>query len=283
MTGGNSMDRFLKKVVLTALCMTLTLPLTVLSQAKKPVKYPTKPIDLIVAAAPGAGTDMNARLIAGYATKRLGVPVNVVNVTGASGVTGMLQALRAAADGYTLLGDANFTSALMFATRTDLPLKLEERTFIARTITDYVYFFCHVDTGWKTLEDALQFIRSRPGEFRWGAGSYGSAPMFAETNLFLASGIDMDKIKKTRMVVFEKGNAPSLQACASGDVQFAAGMTGDVSALLSTGRVRALAVIAPGRTKEYPDIPTMPSSVIPRLTSWLGMGSPDLKVCRVMW
>ena len=270
------MGSFLKQVVFMALCVTLTLPVTVWSQAKKGVKYPTKPIDLIVAAAPGAATDMNARVVAGYATKRLGVPVNVVNVTGASGVTGMLRALKADPDGHTLLADATFTSSFMFATRTDLPIKLEDRAFIARTMTDYVYFFCNVDTGWKTLEDALQFVRSRPEEFKWGAGSYGSAPMFAEMNLFLAAGIDIGKIKKTRMVVFEKGNAPSMQACVSGDVQFAVGMTGDVSSLLSTGRVRALAVNAPQRTTHYPDVPTTKELGYPKadVSVWYAISGP---------
>jgi len=271
------MNHHLKKSAPAVLCILfLFLPVVGWSQARKAVKYPIKPIDLIVAFAPGAGTDVVARLVAGYATKKFGVPVNVVNVTGASGVTGMLQVLRAAPDGYTLLMDGNVTSSFMFAARTDLPLKLEDRTYIARVSTDFVYFFCNAETGWKTLEDALQFARSRPGDFRWGAGAYGSTPMFTQIDLFMAAGIDMEKIKKTRMVVFEKGNAPSMQACITGDVQFAVGMSADISSLLATKRVRILAVNSPERTKEYPDVRTTKELGYPEadLMPWYGISGP---------
>ncbi len=270
------MHTFLKQVVMIAWSATLLWPAVGWSQEKKVVKYPTKPVDLIVAWAPGGGADMSARVVAPYAAKKFGLPVNVVNVSGASGVTGMLQALRAAPDGYTMFYDNNTTSSMMFATRPDLPLKLEDRTFIARTMTDYWYFFCNVKTGWKTLEDALQVIRSRPEEFTWAAGAYGSAPMFALVNLFTAAGISVDRIKKTRMVVFEKGLAPSMQACITGDVQFTGGTRADVATMVSTGRVRVLATNAPERTKEYPDIPTTKELGYPKadFMSWFGICGP---------
>ena len=47
-------------------------------------QYPARPINLIVPYAPGGGSDLSARLIAGYAAKKFGSPVNVVNVVGAS-------------------------------------------------------------------------------------------------------------------------------------------------------------------------------------------------------
>jgi tripartite-type tricarboxylate transporter receptor subunit TctC len=103
---------------------------------------------------------MSARLLAPYAVKKLGVPVNVVNVSGASGVTGMLQALKATPDGYSLLYDGNSVSSMMFGTRTDLPLKLEDRIFINRTTTDNWYFFCNIKTGWKTKMRYSSFDRS---------------------------------------------------------------------------------------------------------------------------
>ncbi len=270
------MQHFLKRIAFATFCIILLLPASGRSQEKKAVKYPTKPVDLIVPWAPGGGSDMSARLLAPYAAKKLGVPVNVVNVSGASGVTGMLQALKVAPDGYSLLYDGNSVSSMMFGTRTDLPLKLEDRTFITRTTTDNWYFFCNIKTGWKTLEDTLQFIRSKPEEFKWGAAAYGGAPMFAQVNLFTVAGISMEKIKKTRMVFFEKGNAPSMQACITGDIQFAVGMRPDVANLLATGRVRILASNGPERTKEHPDIPTTKELGYPEANSvtWFGLSGP---------
>ncbi len=239
-------------------------------------KYPAKPIDLIVPWAPGGGTDVSARVLAGYATKKFGYPVNVVNVTGASGITGMMQVMKARPDGYSLLMDGNVTASFLFAARTDLPMKIEDRTYIARATTDWCYFVTNIDTGWKTLDDLYKLLKTRPENFRWGAGAYASAPMFSQVDLFLAGGVDMEKIKKTKMVIFEKGNAVSLQACVTGDVQFGMAQAAELMSLLGTNRIRALVVNAPERTKEFPDIPTAKELGYPdaKMAVWYGVSGP---------
>ena len=73
------------------------------AQAQTAAPYPSKPITLIAPYAVGGDSDLAARNFAQAAQKVLGVPVLVVNRTGASGVIGSAQALAAPADGYTLL------------------------------------------------------------------------------------------------------------------------------------------------------------------------------------
>ncbi len=238
--------------------------------------YPTKPVELIVPWAPGSGCDMSARLVAAYAAKKWGVSVNVLNVTGASGVTGMLQVLNARPDGYTLLMDGNVTSSFMFASRTDLPVKIEDRVYAAMATSDPAYFFANTKTGWKKLEDAIQFLKTKPEQFVWGAGAYGSSPMYSQVELFTAAGVSMDTIKKSKMVVFEKGNTPSLQACIVGDVQFCRGEAGNVESLLATGRIVVLGVNSPERTKDHPNVPTTKEAGYPdaRMVLWYGISGP---------
>jgi putative tricarboxylic transport membrane protein len=235
--------------------------------------YPNKPITIIVAYAPGGGADQSARVIASYATKKFGVPVNVTNVTGASGVTGMLEALQSPPDGYTLFLDGNVTSSFMYATRTSLPIGIEDRRYIARATTDYIYFFGCNNTTWKTIQEAVEFAKANPDQFIWGAGAQGSTPMFSQIDLFSAAGID---ISKTRMLVFDQGNAASLQACGGGDVQMAIGQAPDVASMLATGRVKVLAVNSPERTPQYPDVPTMKEAGYPEadLVAWYGLTGP---------
>lgn len=67
------------------------------------VSWPTSAVNLVVPASAGGGTDSNARVVAKYLTEELGVPVNVVNIGGASGVTGCTEVKNAAADGTTFL------------------------------------------------------------------------------------------------------------------------------------------------------------------------------------
>jgi tripartite-type tricarboxylate transporter receptor subunit TctC len=204
------------------------------------------------------------------------VSVNVVNVPGASNVTGMLQALNASPDGYTLLMDGSVTSSFMFASRTDLPLKLEDRVFVAMATGEYSYFFANINTGWTKIEDAIQSMKAKPEQFVWGAGVYGGSPMFAEVDLFLAAGVTMSTIKKSKMVIFEKGNAPTMQACVTGDVQFVQGVGANVESLLATGRIVVLATSSPERTKEYPNVRTAKEAGYPDATMviWYGISGP---------
>lgn len=65
--------------------------------------WPASAINLVVPASAGGGTDSNARVVAKYLTDELGVPVNIVNIGGASGVTGCTEVLNATPDGYTML------------------------------------------------------------------------------------------------------------------------------------------------------------------------------------
>jgi tripartite-type tricarboxylate transporter receptor subunit TctC len=266
----------LKRLAYLVLAISVVLASSACNPAAEAPKYPTKPIDLIVPWAPGGGADMSARMTAAYASKKFGVPVNVLNVTGASGVTGMLQALNASPDGYTLLMDGNVTSSFMYATRTDLPLKIEDRVYTAMATADPMYFFANANTGWKTLKDAIDALKAKPEGFSWGAGAYGSSPMFTQVDLFTAAGISMDTIKKTKMVVFAAGNAPSIQACITGDVQFATGQAPDVAMVLATGKVVVLGTNAAAKTKEYPNIPTTTDAGFPNAKTivWYGISGP---------
>ena len=216
-------------------------------------RYPSKPVQLIVPFAPGGGQDLSGRLIAAYATKKWGQPVNVVNTTGASGLTGLLQVMNAAPDGYTMLVDGNVTSSLLAASRSDLPVDIDNRSYLGRISIDPLYYMAFSGSPYQTLKDALDAARSEPGTFTWGAGAFGSSPMFGQLKLFQAAGVP---IEQTKMVVFEQGNAPSLQALAGGNVLFGIGTSADVATFQPTGKVRVLGTSASERTKEHPDVPT---------------------------
>src|SRR5580700_11211704 len=86
------------------LALAAALALPAISQAQTPPgNYPDKPVKIIVPFAAGGPTDVVARLIATKLSERLGKQFYIENITGAGGNTGMGQAARAAADGYTIL------------------------------------------------------------------------------------------------------------------------------------------------------------------------------------
>src|SRR4030095_4174082 len=121
---------------------------------------PTKPIEIIVGYAPGGGADVAARLSAPHASKTWGQPVNVVNMPGASGITGALRALNARPDGYTLLLDPHATSAMLFAVESAVPVKMDGKTQIALITLDPVIYTVKIDSPWKSLKDVAEAARA---------------------------------------------------------------------------------------------------------------------------
>jgi tripartite-type tricarboxylate transporter receptor subunit TctC len=236
-------------------------------------QYPMRPITIIVPYAPGGGSDLSARLIAGYAAKRFGKPVNVVNVVGASGITGTMQMLNSAPDGYTLMIDGTSNTSFLAASRTDLPFKLEDRTSLGRWIGDPMYYMFSASTPFKNLKEAMDYAKAKPSEYSWGAGAHGSQSMFHGLSLLNDAGVDP---KQTKMVVFPEGMAPSVQAVLAGTVMEAGAMATDVAKLLATGKVKILGVATHERTKQYPDVPTAKEQGFQTSTllSWYGLSGP---------
>src|SRR5260370_29888236 len=85
--------------------------------------YPSHPVTVIVPVPAGGQMDSIARIVTEHMRMRLGQPIIVENVTGASGTIGVGRVVRAAADGYTLLYGAWATQVVNGAVY-DLPYDL---------------------------------------------------------------------------------------------------------------------------------------------------------------
>src|SRR5689334_21066911 len=77
--------------------------LPMLPRSAAAARYPARPLRLVVGYAPGGAADILARLVGEWLSRRLGQPVVIENRVGGGGSVGTEIALRAAADGYTLL------------------------------------------------------------------------------------------------------------------------------------------------------------------------------------
>lgn len=238
-------------------------------------QYPARPISLIVPYAAGGGSDVSARLIASYAARKLGQPVNVVNIIGASGITGWMQCLSAKPDGYTLMIDG-INTYLIMASRTDMPFTVQDIRRMGQWIADPMFFIFSASTPFKTLKEAMDFAKAKPQEYSWGAGAQGSQWMFQGLILLNEVGVD---IAKTKMVVFPGGLAPSLQAVYAGTVMAGGGLPSDVERLLPSGKVKVLAVSSRERVKNHPTVPTTREQGYPNaiMEAWYGpSGSKNL-------
>jgi tripartite-type tricarboxylate transporter receptor subunit TctC len=234
--------------------------------------YPTKPIDIIVGFAPGGGADVAARLIASYASKKWGQAVNVVNMPGASGITGALRAFGARPDGYTLLLEPHATASMLFAVESDVPFKLDGKTPIALITLDPVIYTVKYDSPWKTLHDVAAAAKADPKSFRYGLAGVAAVATFSVAQFLFTAGVP---VAETNRVMFT-GGAPVVTALAGGHIDFAGQQWSESAGLIQGKKIRGLAVVHTARLPGLPDVPTAKEAGFPQLdvVGWQGLSGP---------
>jgi len=248
-------------MALAALCT------SIMAQAST---YPSRPIDIVVPFTPGGVTDVMSRGLADKLQAKLGQPVVVVNKPGAGTVIASNYVARAKPDGYTVLMAASalgIAPHLYKSTVTYDP----EKDFAPITLVAAVPHLLVIDSRIpaKTVGELIDYFKKNHGKATFASSGNGTSNHL-EGELFASlAGIPMTHIPY-------KGSAPGLTSLASGDVSM---MFVDVAAakpFLDSGKVRALAVTTPERSKQMPNLPTVSESGLPKFDAmpWLGIVAP---------
>ncbi len=217
--------------------------------------YPTRGITLIYPFAAGATADIFTRSLAPQLARKFGAPVDVLCKPGGAAMIGTLEVMKARKDGYMLLVDCPGSSSLQKALGSELPYKIEERTYMVRAAVNPQAFIVPVDRPWKTLKDVEEAIRRDPANFRWGSAGKSNFSDFS-LNLFKAAlsarGVDLSQ---TKTVPFASGE-PAKTAVAGGHVDIWVAGAGPIAPLLDAGKVRSIATTAKERSRFFPGVPT---------------------------
>lgn len=252
---------------LGALLLASTLAPTIASAQNKEA-FPSKPFSVVVPMSPGGATDVVARIFAQQLSQSLGQPAIVENRAGATGSIGALQVARAAADGHTLLvGPSSVMVVNPLVTKSQYNASRDFRPIglLARAETVIV---TNRATGFKTLDDVIQYAKTNPGKLAYGSNGQGGAFHLAGEFLQLAAGIDL-------LHVPYKGAAPAEAGLIGGETGLMITNTVSVLPHIRTGRLVALAVASPGRSRELPNVPpaseTVPGYVV---DTWVGLYAP---------
>src|SRR6516225_5095240 len=153
--------------------------------------YPSRPVRIIVGFAPGGGTDVLARIIGQWLAKPLGQPFLIENRTGAGSSIGAEAAIKARADGYTILmctttNAVNETlyDKLNFTFHRDIaPVAAVMR---APQVIDV-----NSSSPVKTLPEFIVYAKANPGKLIMGSAGVGSAPHVAGELFQRMTGIKM--------------------------------------------------------------------------------------------
>ena len=218
-------------------------------------RFPDRPIRLIVPWAAGGTTDIQMRVLAEQAARRLGQPVVVENRAGAGGVLGPQQLLNERPDGYVLsqMPISVFRHPQMASRALFNPL--EDFTWVIHA-TGYLFgIVVRADAPWQTLAQFLDFAKANPGRVNYGTPGVGtSLHITMEQIAGMRGGIDWTHVPF-------RGWAENAQALLGGQIQASADSSG-WSDLVQSGQLRLLATWGAERAKRFPNVPTLRESGI---------------------
>ncbi len=211
--------------------------------------YPTRPIRVIVPFAPGGPTDIIGRVMAAKLTEALGQQVVIDNRGGAGGNIGMAMAARAANDGYTflLVSSSLMVNPSLYAKPGFDPIK----DFIPITCVaaSSNIISAHASQPFKNAKELVAAVKASPGKFNYASPGAGTTPHLSGELLRLTLGIDIAHIPYT-------GAGPVVQAVLANQVTTGITAVPPVAPHIKAGTVRGIAVLAPKRSANIPDVPT---------------------------
>jgi tripartite-type tricarboxylate transporter receptor subunit TctC len=226
---------------------------------------PTQAVRLVIPFAPGTAMDPVARFVQNHIQESLGVPLVIENRPGAATVVAGTDVLRAPADGHTMFMIANSFAA-------NVTLRAQRTATWPREFSPLVQatFVPHVLTVAKGIGDDfkgfMDYAKTPSREITYGSPGVGTSLHLGAEQFSRLAGI------KSVHAAYN-GTAQLILDITAGRVQFMFANLPDVVQPVREGQMRALAVAAEKRSREFPDVPTVGELGFPQVLSdsWFGI------------
>lgn len=215
---------------------------------------PDRNVEIVVGTAPGSSPDKTARLIQKiwHDQKAFDGTAVVINKPGANNSLGWAYLNQHSGDGhYLMIGVLNLSLGYLTGVTN---ISYRDITPIALLFNEYTAFVVQADSSIKTARDLIEQLKRDPASASLGVSTAaGGANHLAAALALKGSGID---VKKVRTVVFNSGGA-SISALLGGHVDLVTVSPSVVIPHLTSGTLRAVAVLAPTRLEGiYGQVPT---------------------------
>ena len=252
-------------------CASLALAGSALSAgAYAQAAFPSKPIRLIIPAAPGGGTDILGRIVARKLSENIGQPVIVDNRAGGSGFIAAEQTARLPPDGYTVLIAPIAVFGLAPSIYKSLPFDpVRDFTPITKGVVVTNVLVVHPSLPVNNAKEFLALAKAKPGGLNYGTSGYGSAAHLASELFALQGGVEF-------VPVPYKGGGPAVADLVAAHIQFSFATAPSALALIKGGKLKALGVTTLSRFPSLPDVPTISEAVFPgfEASNWYGFVLP---------
>jgi tripartite-type tricarboxylate transporter receptor subunit TctC len=230
--------------------------------------YPSRQVRILVATAAGGGTDLVARFMAQWLTKRLGQTFFVENRPGGGNNIGTELAARSPADGYTLFM-ANTVNTINNSLYQNLSYNfIADFAPVANIMATPLLLLVNPSVKAKNAAELIALAKASPGKLNLASGGVGSTGHMSAELLQMMAGIKFTHVPY-------RGEAPALTDMISGQAQVMIATTGSSLQYAKAGSLRALATTTDDRVADLPDLPPL-SKTVPgyQANAWNGLCAP---------
>ncbi len=223
-----------------------------------------RPIEFLVAYAPGGSTDVMARAMQPFLEKRLDAKIVIVNRPGAAGEIAYTALSKAKPDGYTF---AFINTPGFVSTRVQRRVGYDEASIrpVARIVDDPTVLAVSNDATYKSLDDFVQAAKAAPGKLSLGTSGVGTDDHLMMVQLEQLTGITLTHVPFA-------GASESATALMGGHIS-SAGQ--NISELSDDSKYRVLAQFSNERMPQEPELPTAKEQGVDLvMTSERGIAAP---------
>jgi tripartite-type tricarboxylate transporter receptor subunit TctC len=216
--------------------------------------FPSKPVTIVTPFAAGSGPDAVLRLVSDKLGRLWNQRVLVDNKPGGGGFIAIEQARRAAPDGYTLLQlDSEHIAALPHLYKSRNFVTLQHFDPVASLFRTPFFVAVPTDSKWKTMGDLVAAAKAQPGQISYGSWGVGSPGHLGAQQLESLTGTHMQHVPYREV-------SQLFANVGSGEVAWSFASLPSSQGIYKAGKLRYIAIAAPRRIPQMPDVPTMAES-----------------------
>ena len=232
--------------------------------------FPSRPVNMVVAAAAGGPIDVFARILAERMSPSLGQRVVVENVGGGGGTVGAQRVVRAEPNGYTtLLGT--------IATHANPQLMVDKPQYdpvadfapVALVAEIPLILIVRKDFPANTFEEFVAYAKANQSRMNYGSAGVGSAAHLGCVMLDRAMGTNITHVAY-------RGTGPAMQDLVGGRIDFLCEIAVTAVQNIQSGTVKGLANLSNTRSSVLPDLPTAAEKGLPSVQAytWTAVFAP---------
>jgi len=232
--------------------------------------YPSKPIRLICPFPPGGAVDISCRALSAELSKQMNATVAVENRPGAGGNVGLVEAVKAAADGYTLYMSTSGIQAINPVLYSKMPADPnKDLAPISALVSLNNVLVLHPSLKVNNVKELIAYAKANPGKLTYASSGNGTSIHMSGEMFKALAGVDMVHVPY-------KGSAPAVTDLLGGQVQLMFDNIPSSLPHIKAGKLKALATTGAKRDPALADLPTIAESGVSGYESdvWFGLTAP---------